>query len=75
MNLALIKIAIVILAEFIDYLTPFNYNPNKRYLKYFDKNKNRFHFYKGLFRDLFDSAVRNENIYISFKGDNHSKNK
>ena len=62
-------------AEFSDYLKPFNCNPNKRYLKYFDKNNNRFHFYKGVFSELYDSAARNGNIYIPFKGDNHSKNK
>ena len=62
-------------AEFSDYLKSFNYNPNKRYLKYFDKNNNRFHFYKGVFSELYDSAARNGNIYMPFKGDNHSKNK
>ena len=62
-------------AEFSDYLKPFHYNPNKRYLKSFDKNNNRFHFYKGVFSELYDSAARNGNIYIPFKGDNHSKNK
>ena len=62
-------------AEFSDYLKPFNYNPNKRYLKCYDDNNNRFHFYKGVFSELYDSAARNGNIYIPFKGDNYSKNK
>lgn len=62
-------------AEFSDYLKPFNINPNKRYLKCFDDNNNRFHFYKGVFSELYDSAARNGNIYMPFKGDNHSKNK
>ena len=54
-------------AEFSDYLKPFNYNPNKRYLKYYDQNNNRFHFYKGVFSELYDSTARNGNIYIPFK--------
>ena len=62
-------------AEFSDYLKPFNYNPNKRYLKCYDKNNNRFHFYKGVFSELYDSAAKNGNIYLPFKGDNFSKNK
>ena len=62
-------------AEFSDYLKPFNYNPNKRYLKCYVENNNRFHFYKGVFIELYDSAARNGNIYIPFKGDSHSKNK
>jgi hypothetical protein len=62
-------------AEFSDYLKPFNYNPNKRYLKYYDKNNDRFHFYKGVFSELYDSTARNGNIYIPFKGDSQSKNK
>ena len=60
-------------AEFSDYLKPFNYNPNKRYLKYYDKNNDRFHYYKGVFSELYDSAARNGNIYIPFKGDTQSK--
>ena len=60
-------------AEFSDYLKPFNYNPNKRYLKCYDNNNNRFHFYKGVFSELYDSTARNGNIYIPFKGDNHKK--
>ena len=60
-------------AEFSDYLKPFNYNPNKRYLKCYDRNNNRFHFYKGVFSELYDSTARNGNIYIPFKGDNHKK--
>ena len=56
-------------AEFSDYLNSFNINPNKRYLKYYDKNNNRFHFYKGVFSELYDSAARNGNIYLPFKGD------
>ena len=62
-------------AEFSDYLKPFNINPNKRYLKCFDENNNRFHFYKGVFSELYDSAAKNGNIYLPFKGNNHSKNK
>jgi len=62
-------------AEFSDYLKPFNYNPNKRYLKYYDKNNDRFHYYKGVFSELYDSAARNGNIYMPFKGDTQSKNK
>jgi hypothetical protein len=62
-------------AEFSDYLKPFNYNPNKRYLKYYDKNNDRFHYYKGVFSELYDSAARNGNIYMPFKGDSQSKNK
>jgi hypothetical protein len=60
-------------AEFSDYLKPFNYNPNKRYLKYYDKNNDRFHYYNGVFSELYDSAARNGNIYIPFKGDTQSK--
>ena len=62
-------------AEFSDYLKPFNYNPNKRYLKYYDKNNDRFLYYKGVFSELYDSAARNGNIYMPFKGDSQSKNK
>ena len=62
-------------AEFSDYLKPFNSNPNKRYLKCYDDNNNRFHFYKGVFSELYDSAARNGNIYMPFKGDKNSKNK
>ena len=62
-------------AEFSDYLKPFNSNPNKRYLKCYDNNNNRFHFYKGVFSELYDSAARNGNIYKPFKGDKNSKNK
>ena len=58
-------------AEFSDYLKPFNYNPNKNYLNYYDKNNNRFHYYKGVFSELYDSAARNGNIYMPFKGDNN----
>ena len=62
-------------AEFSDYLKPFNYNPNKRYLKCFDDNNNRFRFYKGVFSELYDSAAKNGNIYIPFRGVDHSKDK
>ena len=61
-------------AEFSDYLKPFNYNPNKRYLKYYDQNNNRFHFYKGVFSELYDTAAKNGNIYLPFKPDKISKN-
>ena len=62
-------------AEFSDYLKPFNYNPNKRYLKCFDENNNRFKFYKGVFSDLYDSAAKNGSIYMPFRGDKNAKNK
>ena len=62
-------------AEFSDYLKPFNINPNKRYLKSYEKNNNRFHFYKGVFSELYDSAAKNGNIYMPFQSDNYSKNK
>ena len=62
-------------AEFADYLKPFNYNPNKRYLKCFEENNNRFRFYKGPFSELYDSAAKNGSIYMPFKSVNRSKNK
>lgn len=62
-------------AEFSDYLKPFNYNPNKRYLKCFEDNNNRFRFYKGVFSELYDSAAKNGNIYMPFRGVDHSKDK
>ena len=62
-------------AEFSDYLKPFNYNPNKRYLKCFEENNNRFRFYKGPFSELYDSAAKNGSIYMPFKSVNRSKNK
>ena len=62
-------------AEFSDYLKPFNYNPNKRYLQCYEDNKNRFHFYKGIFSELYDSAAKNGNIYVPFKGESQSKYK
>ena len=62
-------------AEFSDYLKPFNYNPNKRYLKSFEDNNNRFRFYKGVFSELYDSAAKNGSIYMPFRGVNHSTNK
>ena len=61
--------------DFSNYLNPFNPNPNKRYLKCFDDNNNRFHFYKGVFSELYDSSARNGNIYIPFKVDNYRKDK
>ena len=62
-------------AEFSDYLKPFNYNPNKRYLKCYEENNNRFKFYKGVFSELYDSAAKNGSIYMPFRGDKNSKNK
>jgi len=62
-------------AEFSDYLKPFNYNPNKRYLKNYEENNNRFRFYKGVFSELYDSAAKNGNLYMPFKGINNTKNK
>ena len=62
-------------AEFSDYLKPFNSNPNKRYLKSYDNNNNRFHFYKGVFSELYDSAAKNGNLYMPFKRTNITKNK
>ena len=62
-------------AEFSDYLKPFNYNPNKRYLKCFEENNNRFRFYKGPFSELYDSAAKNGSIYMPFKSVIRSKNK
>ena len=62
-------------AEFSDYIKPFHYNPNKRYLKYYDKNNNRFHFYKGVFSELYDTAAKNGNIYMPFRADKIPKNK
>lgn len=59
------------IAEFSDYLKPTNYNPNQRYLECFENNKDRFHNYKGIFSELYDSSARNGNIYIPFKGDNN----
>ena len=62
-------------AEFSDYLKPFNYNPNKRYLKCFEDNHNRFRYYKGVFSELYDSAAKNGSIYMPFRGVDHSKDK
>ena len=62
-------------AEFSDYLKPFNYNPNKRYLKNYEENNNRFRFYKGVFSELYDSAAKNGNLYMPFKRTNIAKNK
>ena len=61
--------------EFSDYLKPFNYNPNKRYLKCFEDNHNRFRYYKGVFSELYDSAAKNGSIYMPFRGVDHSKDK
>ena len=61
------------IAEFSDYQKPSNINPNLKYLKRFEENKNRFKFYKGVFSDLYDSASKNGNMYLPFRTDNVKK--
>ena len=55
------------IAEFSDFLKPYSYNPNMKYLDMYEKNKNRFQRYKGVFSELYDSNSRNGNMYTPFK--------
>ena len=63
------------IAEFSDYIKPFNINPNYKFLKRYDENKDRFKFYKGVFSELYDSASKNGNMYLPFRSDNKKKKK
>ena len=63
------------IAEFSDYLKPYSYNPNMKYLDMYEKNKNRFQRYKGVFSELYDSCSRNGNMYVPFTSRQQIKNR
>lgn len=64
-------------AEFEDFRNPSNPNFNYRYQNLFKDNDKIFFNYKGVFSDLYDSAVKNGNIYMPFRRekDEFKKNK
>jgi len=55
------------ISEFYDYLRPYISNSNKKYLKCLENNKDRFHYYKGIFSEMYDSAVKNGNLYLPYR--------
>ena len=52
--------------EFIVSQRPFGPNYNQTFSNLFKKNKSRFRRYKGMFTELYDSAIKNGNIFKPF---------
>ena len=52
--------------EFIVSQRPFGPNYNLKFMKLMRENKERFRKYKGMFTELYDSAIKNGNIFKPF---------
>ena len=54
------------IGEFVVSQRPFGPNYNQTFIKLMRENGDRFRKYKGVFTELYDSAIKNGNIFIPF---------
>ena len=61
------------IGEFIVSQRPFGPNYNQTFIKFMRENGDRFRKYKGIFTELYDSAIKNGNIFKPFNEKNEDQ--